>query len=111
MEALPKKPGSKLARFYENAKAYSRTVDGVKEKGWEWDEYHTEFADYPGLEADVAANAAAFLKAAREKEEADNIVETLTEENRLLKAQVDAQSDQLDFYEDCIAEMAEIIYA
>ena len=108
---MPKKPGSKLARFFENAKAYSRTVDGVKEKGWEWDEYHTEFADYPGLEADVTANAAAFLKAAREKEEADNIVETLTEENRLLKAQVEAQSDQLDFYEDCIAEMAEIIYA
>lgn len=111
MEALPKKPGSKLARFYENAKAYHRTVDGVREEGWEWDEYHTEFADYPGLEADVAANAAAFLKAAREKEEEENIVETLREENSMLRAQVDAQADMMDFYEDCIAEMAEIVYA
>lgn len=38
-------------------------------------------------------------------------VATLEAENKLLTAQVAAQSDQLDFYEDCIAEMAAVVYA
>ena len=32
-------------------------------------------------------------------------------ENKLLKAQVSAATDQQSFYEDCIAEMAEVVYA
>lgn len=35
----------------------------------------------------------------------------LEAENKLLAAQIAAQSDQLDFYEDCIAEMAAAVYA
>ena len=38
-------------------------------------------------------------------------VATLEEENKLLKEQVSAQSNQMDFYEDCIAEMATVVYA
>lgn len=38
-------------------------------------------------------------------------VYTLESENKLLKEQIAAQSEQLDFYEDCIAEMAEVVYA
>ena len=38
-------------------------------------------------------------------------VATLESENAMLKAQVSAQSDQMDFYEDCIAEMAAVVYA
>ena len=38
-------------------------------------------------------------------------VTALEAENKLLTAQVAAQSDQLDFYEDCIAEMAAVVYA
>lgn len=38
-------------------------------------------------------------------------VTALEEENALLKAQVAAQSDQMDFYEECIVEMAAVIYA
>lgn len=38
-------------------------------------------------------------------------ITSLEEENKLLKAQIQAQSDQLDFYEECIAEMAEVVYA
>jgi hypothetical protein len=37
-------------------------------------------------------------------------LESLQEENKLLKAQVQAQSDRSDFLEDCIAEMALEIY-
>lgn len=35
----------------------------------------------------------------------------LEQENKLLKAQVSALADQQSFYEDCIAEMAQVVYA
>ena len=41
----------------------------------------------------------------------DERVAALESENAMLKAQVIAQSDQMDFYEDCIAEMAAVVYA
>lgn len=37
--------------------------------------------------------------------------EKLKEENTMLTAQVSALSDQMDFYEECIVEMAEVVYA
>ena len=41
----------------------------------------------------------------------DDRVTELEAENKLLTSQIEAQSDQLDFYEGCIAEMASIVYA
>ena len=41
--------------------------------------------------------------------EAEN--KTLKAENKTIKAQVSAQSEQMDFYEECIAEMASVVYA
>ena len=38
-------------------------------------------------------------------------VAALEAENKLLKEQVSAQADQAEFYEDCIAEMASVVYA
>lgn len=38
-------------------------------------------------------------------------LDSLTEENTLLKAQIKAQTDRSDFLEDCIAEMAMLVYA
>ena len=38
-------------------------------------------------------------------------IEELTKENELMKVQIEAQSEQMDFYEDCIAEMASVSYA
>lgn len=35
----------------------------------------------------------------------------LEAENELLKAQVSALSEQMDFYEECIVEMATVVYA
>ena len=37
--------------------------------------------------------------------------EKLAAENKLLKQQVSALTDQQSFYEDCIAEMAAVVYA
>ena len=36
---------------------------------------------------------------------------TLEKENKLLKEQVSALTNQMDFHEDCIAEMAGVVYA
>lgn len=41
----------------------------------------------------------------------DERVTTLETDNNLLKQQLKAASDQNEFLEDCIAEMAEIVYA
>ena len=41
----------------------------------------------------------------------DERVTTLESDNTLLKQQLKAASDQNDFRENCIAEMAEIVYA
>lgn len=41
----------------------------------------------------------------------DERVAKLEAENKLLKEQVSAQADQAEFYEDCIAEMATVVYA
>lgn len=41
----------------------------------------------------------------------DARVTKLENENKLLKEQISAQANQAEFYEDCIAEMAEIVYA
>ena len=38
-------------------------------------------------------------------------VAALEAENKLLKEQVSAQADHAEFYEDCIAEMAMVVYA
>lgn len=38
-------------------------------------------------------------------------MEKLENENKLLREQVSAQADQAEFYEECIAEMAAIVYA
>ena len=41
----------------------------------------------------------------------DERLAALERENKLLKEQVSAQADQAEFYEECIAEMAAIVYA
>lgn len=41
----------------------------------------------------------------------DELIAKLEHENILLRAQIQAMVDRNDFIEDCIAEMAEIVYA
>lgn len=47
----------------------------------------------------------------RKVDDTKDRMRALEEENNFLKAQVAAQSDQMDFYEECIVEMAAIVYA
>lgn len=46
-----------------------------------------------------------------EHPDAETQMAALAEENKLLRQQVSALTDQQSFYEDCIAEMAAVVYA
>lgn len=50
----------------------------------------------------------------KKKEQKNNIlytpIEQLQQENKLLKAQLKVQTERSDFIEDCIAEMAGVVY-
>lgn len=75
---------------------------------------NTIIADNAFVSEYCAANGYTF-----EKEIIDNSpppaleerIAALEAENKLLKEQVSAQADQAEFYEDCIAEMATVVYA
>lgn len=110
LEDIPKKPGMLLARFFANAHKVYETYDSTTAQLWEWDEYHMELRGYPALPTDIEANIQSYLEQAISIEAEQMQLETLSEENRILKAQVEAQSSQMDFYEDCIVEMAGIVY-
>lgn len=62
-----------------------------------------------------ATNGYAFEKVPKQKEDqnpsAEDRLVALEDENRLLKAQVELQSQQQTFLEDCLLEMADIVYA
>lgn len=108
--SVPNKPGRAWVRFTQNAK---QEKDG--HTGWVYDEYTTEVEDTPGLLDEVKANREALLMEAKanEKSKADLVAENeeLAAQNATLKQQVAALADQQSFYEDCIAEMAEVVYA
>lgn len=105
--SMPNKPGRAWVRLTLNAKQ--------DETGWVYDEYITEVEDTPGLLDEVKANYDNLLREAKanEKSRADLVAENeeLAAQNATLKQQVAALTDQQSFYEDCIAEMAEVVYA
>ena len=107
----PGKPGRAWVRFCLNAQ---EVTDGDWH-GWEYDEYTTEVENTPGLQDEVAANLDALLLEAKANEKSKT---QLVAENEALAAKcakletvAAALADQQSFYEDCIAEMAEVVYA
>ena len=110
--SMPNKPGRAWVRLALNAK---QETDKDGHTGWVYDEYTTEVEDTPGLMDEVKANYDNLLREAKanEKSKADLVAENeeLAAQNATLKQQVAALTDQQSFYEDCIAEMAEVVYA
>ena len=110
--SMPNKPGRAWVRLTLNAK---QETDKDGHTGWVYDEYTTEVEDTPGLLDEVKANYDNLLREAKanEKTKADLVAENeeLAAQNATLKQQVAALTDQQSFYEDCIAEMAQIVYA
>ena len=74
-------------------------------------DFAAEIGALPGY--DGAAIGGAYTPPAPEPEPptTDERLEKLEAENKLLREQVGAQADQAEFYEECIAEMAAIVYA
>lgn len=110
--SIPNKPGRAWVRLALNAK---QETDKDGHTAWVYDEYTTEVEDTPGLLDEVTANYDNLLREAKanEKTKADLVAENeeLAAQNATLKQQVAALTDQQSFYEDCIAEMAEVVYA
>ena len=110
--SMPNKPGRAWVRLALNAK---QETDKDGHTAWVYDEYITEVEDTPGLLDEVKANYDNLLREAKanEKTKADLVAENeeLSAQNAILKQQVAALTDQQSFYEDCIAEMAEVVYA
>ena len=82
------------------------------------EEYTSDIEWMGGIEvADVPDTMAEAIKiyemgqAAYEKLKPTPTLESLEKENDLLKAQVTMQDEKQTFFEDCLLEMAEIIYA
>lgn len=74
-------------------------------------DFAAEIGALPAYE--VAAIGGAYTPPPPEPEPptTDERLEKLESENKLLREQVSAQADQAEFYEECIAEMAAIVYA
>ena len=76
------------------------TMDGIPR--YRWDGTQAALRTEEELEADRAERPEPIIPPTNAE---------LAEENKLLKQQVSALTDQQGFYEDCIAEMAEVVYA
>ena len=73
------------------------------QEAWDEEETYTEYVRYTAEElADIAAALA--------KPTAEQRAAALEKENVRLKAQVQALTDRGEFMEDCLAEMAAVVY-
>lgn len=89
MEAIPKKLGKSMVRFFQNIKEFSEEKDGVKTSGWEWDEYHLEMSSYGGLADDIAANIAQLLTQAKAIEDEKNIIPDLRSSQSQMRSDIE----------------------
>lgn len=108
VEPRPKKPGYCIVRFRKN-------VQEVEPNLWRYDEYCLEMPYSDRIVKDVESNYAGMLEQAKAQElqsrQFDPQQQAQMEARaKITAAQVTAQSDRTDFLEDCIAEMATIVY-
>lgn len=68
LEAQPKNPGFVLVRFFENVKPFEEKNDELTVSGYEYDEYHLELPDAPGIQDDVLNNFDRYIAEAKERE-------------------------------------------
>ncbi len=96
-----------LAEYPNGGKDVRRVVDvpGVEARE-AYDEEVSYTAYIPYTEEELAQ-----IKAEEEAALKNSPLYQLQQENRLLKAQVSAAADQMEFLESCIVEMAQVVYA
>lgn len=96
-----------LLQLFENVKKFTETMMDLTISGYEYDEYHLELLDTPGLEETIIEHYDEYMMEAKmkeaEKETIPNLesrVKELTEENTALQNQLtDAQIALCDIYE------------
>lgn len=108
VEPRPKKPGYCIIRFRQN-------VQEVEPNLWRYDEYCLEMPYSDRIVQDVESNYAGMLEQAKAQELQSRQFDPqqqaqMEAQAKITAAQVTAQSDRTDFLEDCIAEMATIVY-
>lgn len=117
VEAVEEQWHYEVVREYENGgKDVERVIDvpGVEareayeetETILRWRPYSAEY-----LEEQRLAEEAAKAEAQRQAQEMQEVLEAAEHENRQLRARVSALMENQQFLEDCLAEMAEIVYA
>lgn len=107
LEPMPDKPGCMLLRLFENVQEFIETMMDLTISGYEYDEYHLELLDTPGLEETILEHYDEYMTEAKlkeaEKETIPNLqsrVKELTDENTALQNQLtDAQIALCDIYE------------
>ena len=107
LEPMPDKPGYMLLRLFENVQEFTETMMDLTISGYEYDEYHLELLDTPGLEETILEHYDEYMMEAKlkeaEKETIPNLesrVKKLTEENTALQNQLtDALIALCDIYE------------
>ena len=102
LEEQPNHPGFVLARFYENAAPFEETRDGLTTRGYEYDEYHLELEDRPGLEEDIINGYDGYMAQAKLDEAEKKVipalkqqVEDLEGENAALHTKVNSLETQV----------------
>lgn len=117
LEYMPDKPGYMLLQLFENVKKFTETMMDLTISGYEYDEYHLELLDTPGLEETIIEHYDEYMMEAKmkeaEKETIPNLesrVKELTEENTALQNQLtDAQIALCDIYEMALGGVSDIL--
>lgn len=104
LEEQPKHPGYLLARFFENVATFEETKDGLTVSGYEYDEYHLELADAPGLTDDILTNYSAYLTEAKLKEAEGKTIPDLQDSITQLEAEKAALSEKVSTLESQVTE-------
>ena len=100
LEEQPNRPGFVLVRFYENARPFEETLDGLTSKGYEYDEYHLELENYGGLSDDIMGNYEGYLAQAKLAEAEGETIPNLLQQVETLENQLtDTQMALCDVYE------------
>ncbi len=104
LEEQPKHPGYLLARFFENVAPFEETKNGLTVSGYEYDEYHLELADAPGLTDDILTNYSAYLTEAKLKEAEGKTIPDLQDSITQLEAEKAALSEKVSTLESQVTE-------
>lgn len=109
LEEQPNHPGFVLARFFENAKPFTETKNGLTTSGYQYDEYHLELQDRPGLDGDVLDQFNAYLNEAKLQEAEEKVIPDLKAQVTQLEVEKTALETQVTDMQLALCDVYETI--